>query len=173
MFRAARHVPWLLADTIAQGLSIMLVNSDSAWCLHSGSLAARTNGRRKSFSECHLSHLSEVIDRIIQWLDYFLMHAHNEKELLHSIMKFLRQCRKYSLKLYANKCKLFQKEANCCDRIIDASGMRYNPRDLHTLLNMCKPEFASDLKQCLCATNWMRKSIPEYFNTISPLHKRM
>lgn len=66
----------------------------------------------------------KVVDRIIQWLEDVLMHEHDEKELLHSILKFIRQCGKYKLKQHANKCKLFQKEYHLSCTV----GAVFNPR---------------------------------------------
>ena len=40
-------------------------------------------------------------------------------------------------------------------------------------MTMRQPEFASDLQQFICATNWMRTSIPDYSRVVSPLHKPM
>lgn len=115
----------------------------------------------------------EAIGNVVQWLDDFLVHSVNEGPLLDSIEMFFSQCQKYGLKLHAKKCDLFLKEAPFCGRLIDESGIKFNPRDLATLLNMRKPEFASDLQQFLCASNWMRRSIPEYAKTIAPLHALM
>ena len=42
-----------------------------------------------------------------------------------------------------------------------------------TLMKMRHPEFASDLQQFLCATNWMPNAIPDYSRVISPLHSVM
>ena len=36
---------------------------------------------------------------------------------------------------------------------------------------MQKPTVANELQQFICATNWMRNSIPAYSKRISPLHK--
>ena len=40
-------------------------------------------------------------------------------------------------------------------------------------MTMRYPEFASDLQQFLCATNWMRSAIPDYSRVVSPLHNLM
>lgn len=113
---------------------------------------------------------SSVIDKSIRWLDDFLIHATTEEELLRNIQLFFTKCREFGLKLHAKKCELFLKEIKFCGRIIGPDGIRYNPRELDTLLKMQRPGFASDLEHFLCATNWMRKSIPEYSNTNAPLH---
>ena len=47
--------------------------------------------------------------------------------------------------------------------------MRYDPRNLKTLLEMKTPVKASELQQFICAVNWMRTAIPEYNKEIAPL----
>ncbi len=63
--------------------------------------------------------------------------------------------------------------ANFCGRIIDADGIRYNPKNFDALLNMRKPEMASDLEQFLCGVNWMRNGIPNFSKVVYPLHQLM
>jgi len=101
------------------------------------------------------------------------MHAASETELLERLRRFFEICREFGLKLHAEKTHLFLREANFCGRIIDSKGVRHDPRSLDTLKNMRTPEVAGDLQQFLCATGWMRSSIPEYAKTIAPLHNLM
>lgn len=51
--------------------------------------------------------------------------------------------------------------------------MTFDPRHLQSLIDMRRPTTANQLQQFLCATNWMRTSIPEYSKKISPLHELM
>ena len=41
---------------------------------------------------------------------------------------------------------------------------------MDALINMEKPVTVNQLQQLVCATNWMRTSIPAYAETIAPLH---
>ena len=113
------------------------------------------------------------IDKMLQWQDDFLLHEQSENGLLNNIERFFKLCREHGLKHHAQKTKLFMREAKFCGRVIDADGVRYDPRGLDALMYMRRPVMASDLQQFLCATNWMRNSILDYSRLISPLHMVM
>ena len=93
--------------------------------------------------------------------------------MLISIERLFRLCWEHGLKLLAQKTKLFMREAKFCGRVIDAEAIRHDPRGLDALMNMRHHVVASELQQFLCATNWMRNSIPDYSRVISPLHQLM
>ena len=116
---------------------------------------------------------SELQDRLAQWQDEFLKHALNEDHLLKILRRHFELWSKFGLKLHASKCGFFLTEAKFCGRIIDQSGVRYDPLRMETLISTKLPEFASDLQQFLCATNWMRTSIPDYSRVVAPLHSPM
>eukprot|EP00171_Calliarthron_tuberculosum_P014694 IDg14694t1 len=111
------------------------------------------------------------VQKFLQWIDDFLFFAVTEEELLCSIEKFLQACKKYNFKVHALKSTLFTKRDKFCGRILSQEGIEYDPRHLDALINMSNPTQASELQQLLFATNWMRKSLPNYANTIAPLHE--
>lgn len=113
------------------------------------------------------------VENLLQWLDGFLLHAAKEDQLLDQIENFLCVCSEIGLKLHAEKSTLFAKEAKFSGRIISADGIRFNSRHLDYLVGMHKPTVAHELQQLLCATNWMRSSIPNYAQTVAPLHELM
>eukprot|EP00171_Calliarthron_tuberculosum_P018752 IDg18752t1 len=88
--------------------------------------------------------------KMLQWIDDFLLYAKDETDLLKSITDFLSVCEEYRFK-----------------------GVQYDPRHFDALLNMKTPTFADELQQLICATNWMRTSLPAYAETIAPLHTLM
>ena len=110
------------------------------------------------------------VKRMIQWLDDFLFYVTGEGQLLDDFEAYLGVCKEIGLKIHAEKTNVFTREVKFCGRIISAEGIKYNPRNLEVLLNMKRPEMASDLQQFICATNWMRNSIPDYAKRIEPLH---
>ena len=111
------------------------------------------------------------LNNLLQWIDDFLLHATTENELLDSIELFLQICQRINLKVHAEKTSFFCKEVTFCGRVISPSGIAHHPRHFESLLQMKRPTLASELQQLLCATNWMRTSIPAYAETIAPLHK--
>jgi len=119
----------------------------------------------------HAIFQEELSGRLLQWLDDFLLHAKNEGELLNSLEKYFAVCARYGLKIHAEKSEFFTKLARFCGRIISADGVRFDPQRLTVLLNMKTPSHAGELQQLLCATNWMRPSIPSYAKIVAPLHE--
>lgn len=116
---------------------------------------------------------SELSSNILQWLDDFLLHAQTEQQLMSITSKFFELCRASNLKIHAQKIEMFKKEAHFCGRIVDGDGFKFDPRRMQALTDMKHPEFAGDLQQFLCATNWIRSSIPMYSEVIAPLHNLM
>ena len=130
-----------------------------------------STGAGNHFQSCTSQIFAELSQVMLQWLDDFLLHANSEGELLRILRRFFELCRQFNLKLHAEKLDVFLKSAKFCGRIVDADGVRYDPAGLECLINMRAPERGGDLQQFLCATNWMRTSIPNYSCVISPLHK--
>ena len=113
------------------------------------------------------------VKNLIQWLDDFLFFSKDEKGLLDDIQAFLKVCQEINLKVHAEKSNLFSKRVQFCGRIITPEGIQYHPRHFNTLVSMKKPTMARELQQLLCATNWMRSSIPNYSKVVEPLHSLM
>ena len=110
------------------------------------------------------------VKKMLQWLDDFLFYAQSEEELFTNIESFLQICKEIGLKLHAEKSTLFANEVQFCGRIISRQGVQYHPRHFHALTSMKTPTMAGELQQFVCATNWMRNSIPNYSQRIALLH---
>lgn len=113
------------------------------------------------------------VTNLLQWLDDFLIHAGKEGELLRELQQFFRVCEEYGFKVHAEKTHLFLKEARFCGRIVSGDGVVFDPRHLEALINMKRPFSGDELQQLICATNWMRTSLPAYAETVAPLHNLM
>lgn len=113
---------------------------------------------------------AEHVTKMLQWIDDFLFYASDESELLDNLESFCKVCSETGVKLHAEKCNLFAKKVKFCGRIISKDGVQFHPRHFQSLLDMKKPTKANELQQLLCATNWMRNSIPSYSIVVEPLH---
>jgi hypothetical protein len=102
-----------------------------------------------------------------------LIQARSEDQLLTLLGQYFSKCAEGGLKVHAKKCDLFAREVKFCGRIIDGEGTRFDPSRLETLQQMKRPTKAGDLLQFNCDTNWMRSSIPNYSQTMSPLQELM
>ena len=113
------------------------------------------------------------VKNLIQWLDDFLFYSKDENSLLNDIQAFLQVCEEINLKVHPEKSNFFSKRVQFCGRIITPEGIQYHPRHFESLVSMKKPTTARELQQLLCATNWMRSSIPNYAKVVEPLHNLM
>jgi hypothetical protein len=97
-------------------------------------------------------------DGILAWLDDILGYAEDEEALLTLLDKVLSRCESYGLKLHAKKCALFVTEVKWSGRIISTHGVKHCPERMQGLVEMQLPRTGVDLKQFLCAANWIRQS---------------
>ena len=109
-------------------------------------------------------------ERLLQWLDDWLMHAKTEGELLNTLKVFFVLSREYRVKLNAKKCTLFTREVTWCGRKISAEGVTYDPRRLEGLKIMHSPTNGAELQQFITSINWMRQSIPNYNVLTAPFY---
>ena len=92
-------------------------------------------------------------------------------ELLLNLKCFSKVCQEIGLKIHAEKTTLFARGVQFCGRIISADGLQYHPRHYESVIAMRTPTMASEIQQFVCATDWMRISIPPYSQRIAPLHQ--
>ncbi|KAH9097760.1 hypothetical protein Ae201684P_001236 [Aphanomyces euteiches] len=70
-----------------------------------------------------------------------------------------------------DQCHFYLAEAEWCGKIFSAAGVTHSPRRIQGLIDLALPTTATDLKQFVCATNWMCASIPDYNKLIDPLRR--
>ena len=116
---------------------------------------------------------AERVQKLLQWIDDFVLYAKTEVELLDNILEFLKVCNEFNFKVHDFKTNMFLRSAKYCGRILSSDGIQFDPRHFDTLITMNTPTYGNELQQLLCATNWMRTSIPAYAQTIAPLHNLM
>ncbi|KAF0718357.1 Aste57867_1738 [Aphanomyces stellatus] len=102
---------------------------------------------------------------LLAWLDDLLGSATTVASLFDLLDQVLTTCQSFGLKLNPTKCDFFLKEAEWCGKIISAAGVTHSPRRIQGLVDLSAPTTAADLQQFVCATNWMRASIPDYNNS--------
>ena len=106
---------------------------------------------------------------ILAWLDDILGYATDEEQLLKALRQVLEACQTYGLRLHPGKCAFFQREVVWCGKVISEQGISHCPKRIEGLTRLQQPKTAAELQQFLCAMNWMRASIPEYNQLVSPL----
>lgn len=65
---------------------------------------------------------------------------------------------------------LFTKSVHWCSQILSVDGIRQDPSNLETLLNMELPTTESQLQVFIFTINWLRASIPQFQTLVRPLH---
>ena len=106
--------------------------------------------------------LTGIREKILQWLDDLLIHCGSFSELLLTLETFLDICRKHKFKLHARKCKFYLTEVTWCGRLIDAKGLRFDPKNYEALTNRVQARRVSALKFSiilLTITNLLNHSI--------------
>jgi hypothetical protein len=117
--------------------------------------------------------LSEVFlplnAQLLAWLDDLLLHAAHPTDLLGYLREFFELCRSANVKLHPGKCVLFTCKVRWCGRIISAEGAKFDPRRIQGLLDMPPPSTGEDLRQFVCAFNWMRTAIHSFSELVFPI----
>ncbi|KAH9094099.1 hypothetical protein Ae201684P_016714 [Aphanomyces euteiches] len=108
---------------------------------------------------------------VLGWLDDLLGYARSAEQLLVLLEKVLHICQEYRLKLHPKKCDFYLKEEKWCGKVISSEGISHDPSRVQGLCEMKAPTTAAELQQFLCATNWMRASIPLYAQRVDPLRR--
>ena len=108
---------------------------------------------------------------LLAWLDDMLGYAESPEDLLDLLDQVLTICSAYGLKLNPKKCDFFLTKATWCGKVVSANGVEHSPSRIQGLCALVPPATAADLQQFLCATNWMRSSIPCYTELVAPLRQ--
>ena len=116
---------------------------------------------------------TELAQHSLSWLDDILLHTTNIDQLLECISAFFSLCSQFNLRLHPKKCLSYTSSVRWCGRIIDAEGIKFDPRNLQGLLRMKPPTNGAQLQQFLCAIQWMRSAIPNFPKLTFALHKFM
>ena len=99
-----------------------------------------------------------------------LNHEKAAEALVASLKAVFGICRLKGRKLNPLKCKFVANRAQFCGRIIDAKGIKFNPRHYKALTSMDEPKTVGALMELVHSANWMRTAIPRYSELIEPQH---
>ena len=112
-----------------------------------------------------------LYEYLLVWIDDILAFASTPVELLDALEGMLQRINDHGLKLNPRKCQLFLTQVKWCGRVIDADGVRHDQERIDALCAIPVPATAAELQQFLCASNWMRESLPNYARTVDPLQR--
>lgn len=126
------------------------------------------------FQMCVEDCLKELLYiNLLVWIDDILVYSDTIDGLLKTVERVFDLLHKSLFKLSIKKCMLFSTSAKWCGKIFDANGVRHDPFRIAALVSMNPPRNAGELQQFICASNWMRESIPDFARAIQPLQDRL
>lgn len=102
-------------------------------------------------------------------MDDILFFFSSAADLLEMLRQLFSLCRKFNLKLHANKFQLFLGKVKWFGRIIDGERFQLDPEKPDILLEMPVPTKGDKLHRFDCDANWMRTCIPQFTNLTAPL----
>jgi Reverse transcriptase (RNA-dependent DNA polymerase) len=114
--------------------------------------------------------LGDLSELMLVWLDDLLLYSRDERALIANLHRFFTLWRELNLKLHPGKCSLHATEAKWCGCLVSAAGVRFDPRLSQDLRDMPIPLRGADRQQFVCALNWMRSALPQFYTLVSPLH---
>ncbi|GMF50219.1 unnamed protein product [Phytophthora fragariaefolia] len=107
------------------------------------------------------------------WIDDLLLCAEDIDTYLDKLAESFELLNEFGLKLSVKKSSLYQKEVKWCGKIIDANGVCHDPARIDSLREIPYPSTAGELRQFICAINWMRESLIDYARHVAPLHNKL
>jgi len=107
--------------------------------------------------------LGELLYRgVLVWVDDLLVYGRTADELLARIHETLAKFDERGIKLNACRCRMFEREAKWCGRILSEHGFRFDDEMTNSLSLLPEPTNAAELQQFLCAMGWIRTAIMEF-----------
>jgi hypothetical protein len=107
----------------------------------------------------------------VVYIDDILIYARSEEELITNTLAIIRRLHQHRFKISAKKIVFYQQETKFCGRIFSAAGVQFDPNYVKAIVQMSKPNNASELRTYLASANWIRSSIPNFARTAAPLQE--
>ena len=127
----------------------------------------------KNSGSCFQSAIESILwhlDLLI-YIDDLLGCAKNPKDLLKKIRHVFTICHEKGLQMHPAKCEFVTFQVYFCGRIINKSGVKFNPRQYEALNNMSPPTTVGALVELVHDPNWMRTAISKFSKLVTPLHE--
>ena len=114
--------------------------------------------------------LSDLVRRIcLVYVDDVIIWGRNVWELMDHFSWVVKKMMEVGLFVAADKVTLYAREVKWCGKLYSGTGVWHDPERIRGLVEMRRPETVSELMQFLQAANWMRLSLPDMDEVVSPL----
>lgn len=101
------------------------------------------------------------------WIDDFTLFSSDKAHVLRIQRRFFEICRTRRLVVSLPKSDFYLSEVVLCARIVDAEGVRLNPKNISGLMSCDPPQNAGELFEYVHGANWISSSIPRFTELVS------
>jgi hypothetical protein len=113
---------------------------------------------------------AELHVSVWQYLDDILMGSRSWSDLLAVMDRVFALLDSAGLKLRPAKCTLYARQLVWAGRMVSAAGVEPDPAFTEKILAFAPPVTCADLQQWLCAVQWIRNYLPDFFFLKQPLY---
>ena len=122
--------------------------------------------------------MEEMLDSLrdeccVPYLDDVLCYARTFEEHVEGLRKVLQALQRHGVKLRPTKCELFKPEVRYVGRLVSATGVRVDPKDLDAVrvLRDKTPNTIGDLRRILGFLSYYRAYIQDFSRIAKPLYE--
>ena len=118
-----------------------------------------------------INYIFRDLDFVIIYLDDILILSKTEEEHIKHLRLVFKRLSEYNLKLRIDKCKFFAKELKYLGFILNACGIKPDPKYIEKVIELKIPTDKKSLQRVLGMINWLHRYIPRLSDYIWPLTK--
>ena len=107
------------------------------------------------------------------YVDDVIIWGRNVWELIDPFSWIVKELMEVGLFVAAHKVTLCAREVKWCVKLYSGTGVRHDPERIRGLVEMRCPETVGELMQFLEVANWMRQSLPNMAEVVSPLLREL
>src|SRR5690606_14613099 len=108
---------------------------------------------------------------VMVYIDDIIIFSKTENQHFKHIQEVFKILNKNKLHIKLEKCHLFKKELKYLGHIINAEGVRPDPKYIEKTLKLVKPKNLQGLQRLLGVIQWVAKYIPRIQEIVQPLNK--
>ena len=115
--------------------------------------------------------LGDLVQRVcLTYVDDVIISGRNAWELMDHFSWAVKKLMKVDLFVAAHKVTLYAREVEWWGKLYSGTGVRHGPEHIRGLVEMMRrPETVGELMQLLQVANWIRLSLPNMAEVVSPL----
>lgn len=100
-----------------------------------------------------------------------MLHAASDGDLTELLEKFLKLCNKRRLYVIISKSTFYLKKTSWCERMIDAKGVWFDPRNVSGLTGKKLPKIAGEVCKFVHGVSWLSTAIPKFSERRAPFRE--